>query len=30
VVKYSRHLYTVDKNRLERLLGEDSFADLRL
>lgn len=30
VVKYTRHLYTVDKDRLERLLGEDSFADLKL
>jgi CRP/FNR family transcriptional regulator, cyclic AMP receptor protein len=30
VVKYARHLYTVDKPRLERLLGEDSFAELKL
>jgi CRP/FNR family transcriptional regulator, cyclic AMP receptor protein len=30
VVRYTRHIYTIDQERLERVLGEDSFKDLRL
>lgn len=30
VVEYQRHTYIVDKQRLERLLGEDSFQDMNL
>lgn len=30
VVSYSAHTYTVNKSKLERLLGEDSFSDLTM
>jgi len=29
-IQYSHQIYTVDKERLERLLGEDSFEDIKL
>lgn len=30
IVQYNRHSFTVNKERLERALGEDSFDDIRL
>jgi CRP/FNR family cyclic AMP-dependent transcriptional regulator len=30
VIQYNRHTYRVDKERLEHLLGEDSFSDVSL
>jgi hypothetical protein len=30
VLDYNLHNYTIDKQKLERMLGEDSFQDVRI